>query len=283
VLVEIATIPVDIEDPAALDGRSEPLRRLAMFERDSACSPPLSLRRVSSIDHPPAGEFAMHANALFYNDHVRGRRYFLTNETRSVIDWGRRSLEYAVTIDGGVPDGYLTQILLTQLRLLVSFAVLEKGGIPLHSSCVYKDVRAVVFFGPPGIGKTTIAGLMARGGWLLMNDELNAVMPDCGSMRAYATPFSKRPPELLHNPGGVGLAAAFSLGWGGNRTEEMPEERRFRAVVGSIYAYPDFTDPGKKILENAAAFCSIVPPRLLYFENNETVVALIEKSLPKGK
>jgi hypothetical protein len=73
------------------------------------------------------------------------------------------------------------------LRMTFGLLLLERGGLLLHSSGVLCGKRALVCFGPSGVGKTTIARSVSRAE--VMCDEMIALVPDGSRIRAYGTPF----------------------------------------------------------------------------------------------
>jgi hypothetical protein len=64
--------------------------------------------------------------------------------------------------------------LITALRTAVSARLPLDGGVLVHAAALSHRGRAIVFFGPSGIGKSTLA---ARSPWPVLDDELAAVLP----------------------------------------------------------------------------------------------------------
>lgn len=73
------------------------------------------------------------------------------------------------------------------LRVLSCAILSRKGGAMIHASCVRTDRGAVLFPGPSGTGKSTIAGLAPEG--TVLSDEVTAVQLVDGRLIAYPTPF----------------------------------------------------------------------------------------------
>jgi hypothetical protein len=73
------------------------------------------------------------------------------------------------------------------LRMTFGLALLERGGLLLHSSGVLCGRRALVCFGPSGVGKTTVTRSVPRED--VMCDEMIALVPNGAGVRAYGTPF----------------------------------------------------------------------------------------------
>ncbi|MET9779224.1 hypothetical protein ABZ023_34110, partial [Streptomyces sp. NPDC006367] len=73
-------------------------------------------------------------------------------------------------------------------RELIRGQLLRAGFHILHASCVVRDGRALLAFGPKGAGKTTTALLLARKGFeLLANDRL-FIRPDSEGLRILPWP-----------------------------------------------------------------------------------------------
>lgn len=77
------------------------------------------------------------------------------------------------------------------LRIALSLALVERGGLLLHGSSVALGDGALVCFGPSGVGKTTVARSVPAAAVLC--DELTAVYPADGAggarIVAAGTPF----------------------------------------------------------------------------------------------
>jgi hypothetical protein len=64
--------------------------------------------------------------------------------------------------------------LVTTLRTALSARLPLDGGVIVHAAALSRRGRAIVCFGPSGIGKSTLA---ARSPWRVLDDELAAVLP----------------------------------------------------------------------------------------------------------
>jgi len=75
------------------------------------------------------------------------------------------------------------------LRSLISWNLLESGGLMLHSSGIVLGGKAYVFPGRSGAGKSTLAKLALKAGAEVISDEINLLRPGPRGWRAYGSPF----------------------------------------------------------------------------------------------
>ncbi|MFF1712205.1 hypothetical protein [Streptomyces sp. NPDC058268] len=73
-------------------------------------------------------------------------------------------------------------------RELVRGQLLRAGFHILHASCVVRDGRAVLTFGPKGAGKTTTALLLAREGYELLANDRVFIRPEPEGLRILPWP-----------------------------------------------------------------------------------------------
>lgn len=78
--------------------------------------------------------------------------------------------------------------LMAFIRLIVSVVIIGRGGLAIHSSCIFKNNRAYIFSGSSGYGKSTIVKLTDKP--LLYSDEVTLVRKDeSGIFNVYHSPF----------------------------------------------------------------------------------------------
>jgi hypothetical protein len=168
------------------------------------------------------------------------------------------------------------------LKILFSLLVIERGGLPMHSSAVVQKNEALVFFGPSGAGKSTIAEILAPS-WQLLNDEMNVIIPDNNTYVAYATPFAAPANYHKHRKQWARLAGLFSLGkQTETRIELLPLNRQVCALAGSVYGLPLTDDLCQKIMANAADICRTIPVRKLFFSNKPSVTPSLKTVLSEA-
>ncbi len=95
--------------------------------------------------------------------------------------WSPKARRAEVRYAGDLP------FLSSFLRVLSCAILSRKGGVLIHASCVRTAGGAVLFPGPSGTGKSTIAGLAPEG--TVLSDEVTAVQFVNGRLAAFPTPF----------------------------------------------------------------------------------------------
>jgi hypothetical protein len=157
------------------------------------------------------------------------------------------------------------------LKIAISFLAIEKKGLPLHSSCVERQGKALAFMGPSEAGKSTIAGLLGPS-WRLLNDEFNVLLPEDGSYRIFPTPFSA---PRNYNRCSTGSALAhrlFSLEKSDhNRVSDMPFREQFIALASCVYAIPLTNSMCDQMLANVGDICKRLRVQKLSFAKDESI------------
>ena len=171
-----------------------------------------------------------------------------------------------------------------EMKLVLSFLVIERGGILLHGSAVRRHGYAVAFIGHSGSGKTTAAKLMAPE-WQILNDECNIVLPalDCAGYRIHATPFTaiSKLPSLAQ--GSAHLGAVFTLARGRDvQIRPLSAQRSILSVVGSTVAIPSTDAVGERVLSNASEVVRSIPIEELSFRRDSAISEAIEDYLELG-
>jgi hypothetical protein len=194
------------------------------------------------------------------------------------ILWRQKAAEIFLLANAEKPELLLVDF----IKIVVSALAVEKGGLPLHSSAVFKKNGGLVFFGPSGAGKSTIAGLLAPA-WGLLNDEFNILLPVNGVYRVYSTPFSAPQNYHLCSNGSAAVLGLFMLEKGAsNRTSDVSFREQCLALACSVYALPLNDRLCQKMLENVGAVCREMSVRKLTFVNDASVVRDMPSFLRKN-
>jgi hypothetical protein len=83
------------------------------------------------------------------------------------------------------------------LRILYAYFVLFQGGILIHGAGISRGGKGYIFFGPSGVGKSTVSLLSNDS--LILNDDLTAIMCDTsGIWKIFSTPFAN-PGQNINN------------------------------------------------------------------------------------
>jgi hypothetical protein len=73
------------------------------------------------------------------------------------------------------------------LRIVCAVQAFQSGGLLFHAAGILREGLAYIFFGPSGIGKTTISRLSGKKN--VLNDDLVLLFPDHPGWTVYSTPF----------------------------------------------------------------------------------------------
>jgi hypothetical protein len=128
--------------------------------------------------------------------------------------------------------------LVTTLRTALSARLPLEGGVLVHAAALERRGKCFLFFGPSGIGKSTLA---RRSPWRVIADELAAVLP-CrggGPPRVSSAEFLGAKP-----PGGAPLeepqlACLIELAQGPHfRLEPLERDKALRRLLGSLVVPP---------------------------------------------
>ena len=151
------------------------------------------------------------------------------------------------------------------LRIICSYALLERGGVLLHASSVVSNGRAFAFVGPSGAGKTTMARLAAPRA--VLSDEVTAVRPR-GSRPATEPAFDCFPTpfwgDMVRERAGSAAPLAF-IGFpvhadsGEARLREATPDDAFSRLLHGVFAFDLSRNEKASVLEAAAAIVRAVP------------------------
>jgi hypothetical protein len=191
--------------------------------------------------------------------------------SKGKITWPKRTLQVFFYENMSEPD----MLVIDYLKLIFSFLVLEKGGLPLHCSSVFKGEAALAFFGPSEAGKSTIARLFSPP-WRILSDELNFILPQNNTYMVYSTPFCPKNYELC-SKSSAPLKFLFSLEKGKrNEVIDLPLSEKFKSLVFSLYTIAINDRYCQLSFSNVIEICRHIPVQKLSFLKNKSVVATIQ-------
>lgn len=144
-------------------------------------------------------------------------------------------------------------------------------GAVVHSSCVVANGRAMLFVGPSGTGKTTMARIWARTGATILNDENNIIRIDRARVLAGASPWHGMANTV--SAGSFPLAGIFHLAKEpANRLAELSTEESVTRLFTTTVV-PVFLPDGPSLVMDAwGEIPDRVPSYELGFVPDEQVV-----------
>ena len=154
------------------------------------------------------------------------------------------------------------------LRILHSLLLAKQGGLLIHAASAIRNVRAFLFAGLSGAGKTTISRL-APPGVTLLTDEISYVRPAPRSPSgyiAYGTPFAgelAQPGENVSAP----IGALYFLAQGPeNRIDPVTEPDAVRELLASVLFFAHEPELANLVFASACELVRRVPVyRLTFF------------------
>ena len=128
--------------------------------------------------------------------------------------------------------------LVTTLRTALSARLPLEGGVLVHAAALEREGKAFLFFGPSGIGKSTLA---ERSPWRVIADELSAVLPRRGGgpRRISSAAFPAAGPAGRAGLEEPSLACLVELAQGPRfRLEPLERATALRRLLGSVVVPP---------------------------------------------
>jgi hypothetical protein len=266
--ISIGPLRVTISFPA---GYIELSRSLSLFETSSTdVEYFLEVREKNNLTIP--------ANAISRRDHffVEYSSWDLCfgNSNFSLrIDFVKKSAVLTVKSDFG--DKRL--LLFNAFKWFLSLITIDNGGVPLHSSNMIRNNKALLFCGMSGSGKSTISSLLStdQQTWQRGSDELNLVFIQDSELYAYATPYLSFDSELRKT--GTPLEHLFFLSQSSrNYTQTLYGKEIYWNILKNIYTIPANDTMAEKMYNNVQFLSDSVKCSTLYFINNQSVKQFIE-------
>jgi hypothetical protein len=222
----------------------------------------------------PEGIVHIHSNPANTSALLSSNKFF------SRISWSEKTMKVSVDNHFHDPD----MLVLENIKLLIGFLCIQKGGLPCHASVLYKDNTAIAFIGGSGSGKSTIAALLSDT-WKVIDDDFNIFLPSNGIFRVHTTPF-----YLLSRTGAkrdcalpIPLERIFVLKKGViTKMSRIESPRNYWDIMENTFAFSYNDYFGEKILENCQRLCETVPVSNLFFAKTVDLSLKINDFLQKG-
>ena len=150
------------------------------------------------------------------------------------------------------------------LRIVHTLLLSAQGGFLLHAASAVRAGRAMLFVGPSGAGKTTIARL-APPDVTLLSDEISYVRYLGDEYVAFGTPFAG---ELGHSgqPVSAPVSGIYRLERGdGNEVTRLGASEAVRTLMKNILFFAGDAELTGHVLETSCHVASTIPVYRLAF------------------
>jgi len=142
-----------------------------------------------------------------------------------------------------------------------------QGGCIIHGASIIKEGKVYIFFGPPGIGKTTVCKLSA--GMEIISDEYSMVLEKEGKYYVYRPPQKKSITRLKDWSVGFPLEGIFRLKQD-NYTylEEIPSPFIVSELLANLLFAHAYNVLGNRALINAISIIRNIKSGILHFRKD---------------
>ncbi len=189
------------------------------------------------------------------------------------VDFVKKSA--ILTVESNFRDKGL--LLFNAFKWFLSLITIDNGGVPLHSSNMIRNNKALLFCGMSGSGKSTISSLLSidRQNWQRGSDELNLVFVQGSEIYVYATPYLSFDAEFRKS--GTPLKHLFFLRHSPrNFTNSLQGKEIYWNILKNVYTIPANDCMAEKMYKNVQLLSESVKCSDLYFINNQSVNQFIE-------
>lgn len=167
-------------------------------------------------------------------------------------------------------------LLFNAFKWFLSLITIDNGGIPLHSSNVFRYNKALLFSGKSGAGKSTICQIISKNPqYEKGSDELNLILPYDSTAFAYSTPYLSF--EGCVRTGGAPLKHLFFLRQSPeNHLKRLEAKDKYWNILKNIYTIPANNAFAEKMYNNVQNISNLINCSELFFINNESILKFIE-------
>ena len=197
-----------------------------------------------------------------------------SNKFISHIKWTQKAMTVSIDTHCGQPD----LLILENVKLLLSLICIQKGGLPCHSSALYKNDTAIAFVGNSGSGKSTIAHMLSTS-WNLIDDDFNIFLPYKNAFYIHTTPFYifKGIGEIPNKSPPLQLKRIFILKKSIiTKMTPVSSQDKYIILMGNIFSFPFSDKFAQIILENCQRVCDMVPISNLFFSKTDDLTIKID-------
>jgi hypothetical protein len=174
-------------------------------------------------------------------------------------------LDSAAARISGIQSDYTVDSL---LRVLLSMILLPHRGFLLHAASIERHVRAHIFMGRSGAGKSTVAGLAPAGSPL--TDEISLLRCDTDGWRAHGTPFwgeFRAGDRNCHLP----VAGIYALAQASeNRLETIAPREALRGLLENVLFFSGDRAAREQLLGIVSACAEALPFYRLHFKRDSS-------------
>jgi hypothetical protein len=200
-----------------------------------------------------------------------------SNKFISHISWSENLMTITIDTKCNKPDLFV----LENVKLLIALLCIQKGGLPCHSSTLFKNDKAIAFVGNSGSGKSTIASMMSKT-WNLIDDDFNLFLPEHGFFYVHTTPFYilKGTKEIPCKSRPIQLNKIFILKKSIiTKMTPVSLKDKYIIIIGNTFAFPVNDYFGELILENCQRLCETVPIFNLFFSKSDDIALKMDDFL----
>ncbi len=213
--------------------------------------------RDESVGAPPADYFL----DIVFEDAVEGGGFRARATGAGVFEFGMKGVWCRMDLERGrgalrvVRDGSAVEY---SMKLVFGALLARRGGAIMHAAAVARDGKGRLFCGPPGAGKTTVAGIASggrgAGAARTLNDELAAAVAggENGAARVYALPEWADGGTMRDagaaGPGGIPLSAVYVLSHAGAGEATTFERLSGAEAAGAVFSNMRFALPAPEAI-----------------------------------
>jgi len=267
VAVEIEGLPADLA--ASMHGRYAPWAGPA-----TGAGRPLRLRAVEApLDYFLPPEFAS-AWQLYRVLTAYDGAVFRATSYRLAWWFDVRRGEGQVAIAAGDLDP-APRALENCLRSAVAWLAIERGGFFLHGAGIVRSGRCHLFYGPSGVGKSTLSAMSREG--RVVSDDLSLVLGTPGGLRVAGGPFRGTYTEGAAVQGLFEVAGFYRLRKDSRTFVRRGDAACFADLLGNLPWIVDQLPGHPHLIDHVRGLVAGAPFAYLHFRKDEDFWPAIDR------